>query len=385
MDFRVEKKDGETKARAGVLTTSRGKVQTPVFMPVGTQGTVKTVSPQELREVGAQIILANTYHLYLRPGDALIREVGGLHRFMGWASPILTDSGGYQVFSLAELRKVSDEGVRFQSHLDGSYHTFTPESIVDVQRNLGSDVMMVLDECVAYPCSYEDAVKANDRTLRWAERCLVRFRQTRSYSAESQAIFGIVQGSTYEPVRRVSAEHLVALGFDGYGIGGLAVGEPRTAMLEMVDLTTDRLPQDRLRYLMGVGKPEDIVDAIELGVDMFDCVIPTRNGRNGTVYTWGGKLVMKNKMFEKDTLPVAEGCGCYTCRHFSRAYVRHLFQAGEMLGLRLATIHNLYFYMELVREARQAVVEGRFQAWKKHFVSEYGIEEEERFVIEEGG
>jgi len=385
MKFTVKKFDEGTKARAGELTTPHGKVLTPVFMPVGTQGTVKTVSPLELRELGTQIILGNTYHLYLRPGDKLIQEAGGLHRFAGWPLPILTDSGGYQVFSLAELRKVTDDGVRFQSHVDGSYHNFTPESVVDMQRNLGSDVMMVLDECSPYPCSYEVALKANERTLRWAERCLERFRHTDSPVEEGQAVFGIVQGSTYEILRKASAERLLEIGFDGYGIGGLAVGEPRTAMLEMTDLCTDGLPAHQPRYLMGVGKPEDIVEAISLGVDMFDCVIPTRNGRNGTVYTRKGKMVVKNRSFERDFSPVDEECGCYGCRNFSRAYLRHLFQAEEILGLRLATIHNLYFYMELVSRARQAILEGFFQEWKKEFLGEYTIGKEQQVILNEGG
>ncbi len=371
MMFRLEKTDEATKARAGVLSTPHGDIQTPVFMPVGTQGTVKAVSPQELKDLGAQIILGNTYHLYLRPGDHLIRDAGGLHRFISWTSPILTDSGGYQVFSLANLNKVNGDGVRFQSHLDGSYHTFTPETVVDIQRNLASDIMMVLDECSPYPCTYETAMKANDRTMRWAERCLDRFNQTDPPAAHPQTIFGIVQGSTYEPIRRVSAERLVELGFGGYAIGGLAVGEPKPAMLEMTDLCTELLPKERPRYLMGVGKPEDIVDAVALGVDMFDCVIPTRNGRNGTVYTRKGRLVIKGQSFERDFSPVDETCGCFTCRHFSRAYLRHLFQAEEILGLRLATIHNLYFYIDLMKEARQAICEGRFTEWKQQFYQEY--------------
>jgi queuine tRNA-ribosyltransferase len=383
--FTLEKIDGGTKARAGVITTLHGKVFTPVFMPVGTQGTVKTVSPQELEEMGVQIILGNTYHLYLRPGDDLIHDAGGLHRFTGWFLPILTDSGGYQVFSLAELRKVTNEAVRFQSHVDGSYHTFTPEQVVDIQRNLGADVMMVLDECAPYPCSYEYALKANNRTLQWAERCLKRYRETDPPSGEHQILFGIVQGSTYDSIRKISAECLVEMDFEGYGIGGLAVGEPKQNMLDMTDLCTEILPQNRPRYLMGVGKPEDIVEAISLGVDMFDCVIPTRNGRNGTVYTRRGKMVVKNQAFQRDFMPIDEECECYTCRRFSRAYLRHLFQAEEILGLRLATIHNLYFYMELVRQARHAILQGSFPEWRKSFYSEYTAGEEKHFILKEGG
>jgi queuine tRNA-ribosyltransferase len=369
--FTIKKIDHVTKARAGILKTPHGKVLTPVFMPVGTQGTVKTVSPKELEELGAQLILGNTYHLYLRPGDELIKEAGGLHQFMDWSFPILTDSGGYQVFSLAELRKITDEGVRFQSHLDGSYHTLTPDAVVDIQRNLGSDIMMVLDECSPYPCTYEEALKANNRTLCWAKHCLKRFRQTDSPLGWKQILFGIVQGSTYEPIRKLSAERLVEMGFDGYGIGGLAVGEPRTIMLEMTDLSTDILSHDRPRYLMGVGKPEDLIESVALGVDMFDCVVPTRNGRNGTVYTRKGKLIVKNRPFEKDFVPIDEMCGCYACQHFSRAYIRHLFNAEEILGLRLATIHNLFFYMELLKEARKTILDGSFSQWKNHFLKEY--------------
>ncbi len=371
MFFTVEKIDEGSKARAGLLETPHGAIETPIFMPVGTQGTVKTVSPQELHALGAQIILGNGYHLYLRPGDRLILEAGGLHSFIGWSHPILTDSGGYQIFSLAELCKIGDAGVRFQSHLDGSYHDFTPEGVIDIQRNLGSDIMMVLDECSPYPCAHEIAVKANERTLQWAERSLKRFLETDPSLDRQQFIFGIVQGSTYKAVREVSAKRLIDMAFDGYGIGGLAVGEPKMVLLEMTDCSTDWLPTEKPRYLMGVGKPEDIVEAIALGVDMFDCVIPTRNGRNGTVYTHQGKLVVKNRNFKKDFIPIDEECTCYTCQHFSRAYIRHLFQAEEILALRLATIHNLHFYMTLTREARQAIIKGSFNQWKKKFLNQY--------------
>ncbi|MFH1942874.1 MAG: tRNA guanosine(34) transglycosylase Tgt [bacterium] len=383
--FRLENTDKSTKARAGVLRTPHGRVQTPVFMPVGTQGTVKAVSPHELEALGAKIILGNAYHLFLRPGDSVIREAGGLHQFSGWPFPMLTDSGGYQVFSLATLRKITNDGIEFQSHLDGSTHAFTPERVVDIQRNIGADVMMVLDECTAYPSSYEAAMKANDRTMQWAERCLERFRASGPPAGKRQAIFGIVQGSTYEFIRKVSAERLTEMGFDGYGIGGLAVGEPGSAMLEMTDLCTELLPPERPRYLMGVGKPEDIVQAIGLGVDMFDCVIPTRNGRNGTVYTWEGKLNVRNRIFEDDFSPIDGTCGCYACQHFSRAYIRHLFHAGEILGLRLATIHNLHFYMELVRKARQSILEERFEEWRNEFFRKYVMDAEETCTLKEGG
>lgn len=371
MEFVLEKTDSRTKARAGILRTGHGPVRTPVFMPVGTQGTVKTVSPHELADAGVQIILGNTYHLYLRPGDALIREAGGLHAFMGWSFPILTDSGGFQVFSLAELRKISDDGVRFQSHLDGSYHLFTPESVVDIQRNIGSDVMMVLDECVPHPCTEKDAGQAVRRTLAWAERSVGQFGKTELSAMSSQALFGIGQGSTYADLRRICAERLVEMDLDGYAIGGLAVGEPKSAMKEMTELSTDLFPKSKPRYLMGVGKPENIVEAIAQGVDMFDCVIPTRNARNGTVYTRRGKQVVKNLPFQKDFKPIEEACSCYTCRNFTRAYIRHLFQAGEILGLRLTTIHNLHFYMDLVNDARKAVLSDQFHSWKKEFFDVY--------------
>lgn len=374
MEFKLEKNCTKTHARAAVLKTPHGEIRTPVFMPVGTQGTVKTISPQELRNIQVQIILGNTYHLFLRPGVSIIEEAGGLHCFMSWPLPILTDSGGFQIFSLAELRKITNEGVTFQSHLDGSYHLFTPETVIDIQKSLGTDIMMVLDECAPYPCSYEDAVKAHNRTLHWAERSLARHHEVEPPNEKYQAIFGIVQGSTYEAIRKISAEKLVELGFDGYAIGGLAVGEPKSAMMEITELCTGLLPSEKPRYLMGVGKPEDIVEAISLGIDMFDCVIPTRNGRNGTVYTRQGKLVIKNRQYEKDFNPISESCSCYTCQHFSRAYIRHLFQAEEILGLRLASIHNLYFYMDLMQGARQSVLDGSFQEWKRTFFNQYRID-----------
>jgi len=371
--FTLEHKDEQTAARAGILQTAHGRVETPIFMPVGTRATVKSVSPYQLEQLGAHIVLGNTYHLALRPGPELIEEAGGLHKFTNWSRPILTDSGGYQVFSLAELRKINDEGVRFQSHIDGSYHTFTPENVIDIQRSLGPDIMMILDECSAHPCTHADAVKANDRTLRWAERSIKQFKATKPLHGYLQQVFGIVQGSTYSEVRKNSADNLVNMGFDGYAIGGLAVGEPKDAMLEMTEITTARLPANQPRYLMGVGKPEDLVEAINLGIDMFDCVIPTRNGRNGTVYTWQGKLVIKNNIYRHDFFAIDENCSCYTCQNFTRAYIRHLFQTGEILGLTLASIHNLHFYLELVSKARIAIKEDNYKQWKNEFFRKYQI------------
>ena len=377
MIFEIKKKDGSSLARVGKLKLAHGTVETPIFMPVGTQGTVKTLSPDELEQIGAQIILSNTYHLYLRPGQELIHQAGGLHQFMNWQKPILTDSGGYQVFSLAELNKVKIEGVRFQSHLDGSYHFFTPESVIEIQRNLGSDIMMVLDECTTYPCTLDQAIKSNRITMNWAERSLKTFLHSRPLYGFEQTLFAIVQGSTYEEVRRQSAKALVDMNFPGYAIGGLSVGEPKQAMFEMTQVCTEILPEDKPRYLMGVGKPEDLVKAIELGIDMFDCVMPTRNGRKGTVFTRDGPLVVKNATYKEDFSPIDSECQCHTCRNFSRAYLRHLFKAGEILGMRLASLHNLYFYLEIMRQAREAILSDQYSIWKKEFLERYfsGISE----------
>ena len=369
--FSISHRCIDTNARAGVLRTAHGEVPTPVFMPVGTRATVKAVTPEQLRSAGARIILANTYHLALRPGSALIRGAGGLHRFSVWDGPILTDSGGYQIFSLAELRKISNEGVRFQSHIDGSYHLFTPESVIDLQRDLGPDIMMVLDECAPYPCTRESAVEANVRTLHWAGRSMERFRNTSSLHGYAQFPFAIVQGSTYEDIRAESCKQLIDMEFPGYAIGGLAVGEPREKMLSTAAFTAGLLPDEKPRYLMGVGKPEDIIEAISMGIDMFDCVIPTRNGRNGTFYSETGKIVIKNQQYRDDMRPISDQCSCYACRNFSRAYLRHLFQSSEILGLTLASIHNIHFYMDLVTSIRSAILEDDFSAWKKQFFRTY--------------
>jgi queuine tRNA-ribosyltransferase len=332
-------------------------------MPVGTQATVKTLSPDDLESIGAEIILSNTYHLFLRPGHELVREFGGLHRFMGWNRPILTDSGGFQVFSLAELRKITEDGVTFQSHIDGgARHFITPESAVEIQEALGADIIMAFDECVPYPATRDYVHESLDRTLRWAKRCASARRDA------GQALFGIVQGGMYPDLRRRSAESLVDIGFDGYAVGGLSVGETKPVMYEMIEATAPSLPEDRPRYLMGVGTPEDLVEGVERGIDMFDCVMPTRNARNGTFFTSFGKLTIKNSRYERDREPIDPACRCYTCRNFARAYLRHLFNAGEVLALRLGTIHNLSFYIGLMRDIRTSLAEGRFREFKKEFL-----------------
>ena len=369
MEFRLEKTDNGSGARAGVIATGRGNIETPVFMPVGTQATVKTLSPQELDEMGAQIVLANTYHLYLRPGHQLIRELGGLHKFMSWPKAILTDSGGFQVFSLSDLRVVRKEGVIFRSHLDGSEHFISPEIAVEIQRALDSDIVMTLDQCEGYPADLPLARQAMENTLDWARRSKLSWESL--ISPASHALFGIVQGSTYENLRRQCTKALVEMDFDGYAIGGLSVGEPKSATFEMTAVTVDELPQDKPRYLMGVGFPQDIIEAVSLGVDMFDCVMPTRNARNGTVFTSAGKLVVKNGEFAKDERPLDENCDCYACRGFSRAYLRHLFQAGELLGPRLATLHSLSFFFRMMREMRRSILEGQFSHWSKEFLERY--------------
>ncbi len=371
MNFICEEKDSRTRARAGRFTTDHGEVQTPIFMPVGTIGTVKTLSPADLKENGVQIILGNTYHLFLKPGLSILQKAGGLHRFNGWSGPILTDSGGFQVYSLDDLRKIDSDGVRFKSHWDGSTHYFTPEKVVDIQRAIGSDIMMVLDQCIANPSDRETARQAHRLTVQWAQRSRERFLATDPLYGYMQYQFGIVQGGIYPDLREESVRQLMEIGFDGYAIGGLAVGESQELRNRMTELCTGILPQDKARYLMGVGTPPDILDAIERGVDMFDCVIPTRNARNGTVFTRFGKLVIRNARYKEDLRPIDEQCACYTCRTFSRAYLRHLFNVNEVLGLRLATIHNIHFFMKLVRDARQAIVEKRFLPWKKSFLDDF--------------
>jgi len=359
----------EKKARAGYFETAHGVVQTPIFMPVGTQGTVKAVNQDVLvKDVKAQIILGNTYHLYLRPGTQILEEAGGLHRFMNWTKPILTDSGGFQVFSLSELRKLKKEGVEFRSHLDGSKHFFTPEKVISIERSIGSDIMMVLDECTPFPCEYEYAKKSKELTSAWAILNKEAFVASNPLYGHEQFLFGIIQGSVYKDLREASAADLQKLDFDGYAIGGLAVGEPVETMYELVDFTTELMPEDKPRYLMGVGRPENILEGIERGVDMFDCVMPTRNARNAYLFTWNGVLSMRNNKYKNDFTPVDQTCSCSTCTNYTRAYLRHLFIAKEILALELASIHNLHFYLELVTEARKNILTGTFSEWKEQIL-----------------
>jgi len=377
IEFEVIAVDSETKARAGIIKTPHGDVPTPVFMPVGTQGTVKTMPWRDLIDFGVRIILSNTYHLYLRPGHELIARLGGLHEFIGWKRAILTDSGGFQVFSMAELTKISDEGVRFQSIYDGGYHFFTPEKAVEVQFALRPDIMMSFDQCTSYPINFDDAKKAVERTSRWAKRGYEHWRRLIDNDKNPEtapSLFGIIQGSVYPELRKMSAEDILAIDFDGYAIGGLSVGEPKHEMFEMVSILEPMMPEDKPRYLMGVGKPEDIIQAVAMGMDMFDCVIPTRNARNGSVYTWAGKMSLKASYYMDDPRPIDPNCQCYTCRNYSRAYIRHLFSAGELLAPYLATHHSLYFFSEFMREIRQAIVENRFGKFMKDFLSSFDPE-----------
>ncbi len=364
--YRLLQKDRATEGRLGVMCTPHGEIATPAFAPVGTQATVKTLDPRDLRELGAGLVLANTYHLYLRPGADLVAEMGGLHEFMGWDGPILTDSGGFQVFSLAEKRTISDEGVLFRSHIDGSRHFFTPEMVVEVQEKLGADIMMCLDEC-ADPTDRAYNERALQRTHAWAERC------RRAQKRADQALFGIVQGGVFADLREQSARYLTDLDFPGYAVGGLSVGESKEQMYAMLDITTPLLPVERPRYLMGVGAPEDLLEGVARGIDLFDCVLPTRLARNGALFTRQGRLNIRNARFEVDPLPIEVGCDCYTCRNFTRAYLRHLFKAGEMLGYRLATIHNVHFLLRLMGDIRAAIADGTFAEFKERFLAQYPI------------
>ncbi|MBT8401008.1 MAG: tRNA guanosine(34) transglycosylase Tgt [Rhodothermia bacterium] len=366
MQFTLEATDAKSSARAGLIRTDHGQIPTPVFMPVGTVGTVKGVLPRSLvTDIDAAIILGNTYHLFLRPGTELIQSAGGLHRFMGWDRPLLTDSGGYQVFSLSNQRTLSEEGVVFRSHLDGTEHMFTPENVVDIQRQIGADIIMVLDECPAGDVTAEYARTSNDLTIRWAKRCLNRFHETESLYGHSQALFGIVQGVVYPEIRRESAERLVDMKFPGYAIGGLSVGEPAEQMYEMVEVVAPLLPEDKPRYLMGVGTPANLVENIARGIDMFDCVMPTRNARNGMTFTTEGVLNIRNEKWKDDFSPVDAGLDSYASTHFSKAYLRHLFMAREMLGPQIASLQNLALYSWLMREARARIEKGQFHAWRR--------------------
>ncbi len=363
MNFTIIKKDGA--ARAGVIETPRGEVRTPAFMPVGTNATVKALCPGELKETGSQIILSNTYHLYLRPGHETIKNLGGLHRFMGWHGPILTDSGGFQVYSLSTLRRVSDEGVEFQSHIDGSTHFMTPETAIEIQTALGSDIFMAFDECPPWPATREEVQRAVKRTAGWALRCKMKKDSGPSggnalFGPEGSALFGIVQGGAFEELRRESLEGLLETGFDGYAVGGVSVGEPKEQMHETIKLMGPLLPANRPRYLMGIGDLKDCLEAVRAGFDMFDCVMPTRNARNGTLFTSAGRISIKRTEYKEDRNPLDPDCSCYTCRNFSRGYLRHLFLSREILSMRLNTIHNVHFYLEFFRKMREAIMNGRF-------------------------
>ena len=371
--YKVLCQDPATRARCGKLTTAHGDILTPVFMPVGTQGTVKTLSRDELIDVKSQIILGNTYHLYLRPGNELMKRAGGLHQFASWPAPMLTDSGGYQVFSLSSLRKIHDNGVRFQSHLDGSYHEFTPENVIETQRVLGSDIMMVLDECPPYPADKDYTQNSSELTTKWAKRCLDAWKNSKPLYGHTQTLFAITQGGTYPDLRQKSCEELVELDFPGYAVGGLAVGEPKPKMSEMVEIATGILPQEKPRYLMGVGKPEDLVHAVSLGIDMFDCVIPTRNGRRGQVFTEHGPVNLTNARFADDFNPIEEDCSCYACQNYTRAYLRHLFRANEILGMRMASLHNICFYHRVMFAMREAIQNEKFSHWQSSFLTRYNL------------
>ena len=371
MHFKLIKKDAQSKARAGVITTDHGEIETPIFMPVGTVGTVKGVHQTELKdEINPDVILGNTYHLYLRPKTSILEQAGGLHKFMNWDRNILTDSGGYQVYSLSERRKIKEEGVKFKSHIDGSYHTFTPENVMEIQRTIGADIIMAFDECTPYPCDYNYAKRSMHMTHRWLDRCINHLEKTPYKYDYSQAFFPIVQGSTYKDLRKQSAEYIASVGAEGNAIGGLSVGEPAEEMYEMTDIVTAILPEDKPRYLMGVGTPINILENIALGIDMFDCVMPTRNARNGMLFTAFGTINIKNKKWENDFSPIDEMGITYVDTYYSKAYLRHLFISKELLGKQIASIHNLGFYLWLVREARKHILAGDFLPWKNQMVQQ---------------
>ncbi len=367
LSFKIIAKDEQGFARRGEVTLPHGKVQTPVFMPVGTQATVKSLTPADLTDdIGAEIILGNTYHLMLRPGADIVEKIGGLHKFMAWNRPILTDSGGFQVWSLGDLRKIEPEGVRFQSHIDGSRWFLGPKESMEIQRKLGSDIVMAFDECTPYPASYDEARESMEMSMRWAKDCREHLPVN-----NTQALFGIVQGGMYPDLRRESLNAIAEIDFEGIAIGGLSVGEPKEEMMAMMDALAPHLPEDKPHYVMGVGTPDDLIEGIDRGIDMFDCVMPSRNARNGTLFTDNGKINIKNLKHQTDETPIMDGCTCYTCKNFSRAYLRHLFMAKELLSSRLNTLHNLHYYCDLMQRARDALEEGRWSAFRDRFLKTY--------------
>lgn len=370
LKYELIKKSSDCNARLGKTYTNRGVIETPIFMPVGTRATVKAMNVDELKEIGSQIILGNTYHLYLKPGQEIIRMAGGLHKFMNWDKPILTDSGGFQVFSLGDIRKITEEGVEFRSHIDGSKHFISPEKSMEIQNDLGSDIMMAFDECAPYPASYDYVKNSMERTLRWLKRCKDYHKNT-----DNQALFGIIQGGMFKDLRRESALATIDMDLPGYAIGGLSVGEPKEIMVEYLNYTTQFMPENKPRYLMGVGTPDYLFEAVEAGIDMADCVLPTRIARNGTAITSKGKLVIKNAKYAKDFAPLDDECDCYACRNHTRAYIRHLINVDEILGARLLSIHNLRFLLKTMENIRQAIREDRFLEYKKEFYKKYGYED----------
>lgn len=372
ISFDLLKEDRRTKARLGILHTPHGDVETPIFMPVGTKATVKTMTPEEVKDLGAQIILSNTYHLYLRPGHDLIKEAGGLHKFMNWDGPILTDSGGFQVFSLGDMRTITEEGVEFRSFIDGSKHFISPEKSIEIQNALGSDIMMAFDECPPYPADYEYVKKSLERTTRWAKRS-----KDANKNPDTQSVFGIVQGGVYRDLREQSAKEIMELDFPGYAVGGLSVGEPAELMYEVLDYTVPLLPKDKPRYNMGVGSPDYLFESVIRGIDMADCVLPTRIARNGTCFTSSGKVTIKNAKYQRDFTPLDHECDCYVCKNYTRAYIRHLFKANEILGARLATIHNLHFLINLMDNIREAIREDRLLEYRDEFYEKYGYKKVE--------
>ena len=367
MNFSIKCKDKQTKARRGKITVAGKEINTPVFMPVATQATVKSLSSQELTDCGVEMIISNAYHLYLRPGKDIVEKAGGLHEFMNWDGAITTDSGGFQVFSLAELRKIEEKGVEFQSHIDGSRHLFTPENVIDLQLALGSDIMMPLDECVHYPATKNYVTDSVDLTVKWAKTSRERFLEREA----TGALFGIVQGSSYKDLRKQCVEELVNIGFDGYSLGGIGVGEPVELINEITEYTANILPEDKVRYVMGVGTPADVLEAISYGIDMFDCVVPTRNARNGQAFTSTGVKQIRNAPYKEDFTPIDEECTCFTCRNYSRGYIRHLIKAGEIFGARLISLHNIHFYINMMKLARKAIEDGRFDTFKKEFLGKF--------------